>query len=199
MNRSEIKSNAKNSLQGKYGETIKLILAYYGIVIVVALILSALGEGDTVELLTGVISVVISALLYFGYKSFFLKISRGEDAKFNELFKRTDLFLMYIGLSFLTSLFISLWSLLFIIPGIIAFFSYQMIYYIALDNPNMGIMEIIKKSKTMMKGYKWQYFVLVLSFIGWEILSLFTLGILNLWLMPYMEVTFANFYNKIRI
>ena len=73
-----------------------------------------------------------------------------------------------------------------------------MIYYIALDNPNMGIMEIIKKSKTMMKGYKWQYFVLILSFIGWEILSLFTLGILNLWLMPYMEVTFANFYNKIR-
>jgi len=162
------------------------------------LILSALGEGDAVELLTSVISVVISALLYFGYKSFFLKISRGEDVKFNELFKRTDLFLVYIGLSFLTGLFISLWSLLFIIPGIIAFFSYQMIYYIALDNPNMGIMEIIKKSKTMMKGYKWQYFVLILSFIGWEILSLFTLGILNLWLMPYMEVTFANFYNKIR-
>lgn len=98
----------------------------------------------------------------------------------------------------LTSVFTFLWSLLFIIPGIIASLSYSMVYFIALDNLELSALDVIRKSKEMMRGHKGEYFVLGLSFIGWGILGIFTLGILYLWLIPYMQVTMANFYNELK-
>ena len=130
--------------------------------------------------------------------SYFLKVSRNEPVTYKELFSKTNLFWSYLGIALLTSLFIILWSFLFIIPGIIASISYSLIYYIKLDNPELSASEVISKSKEMMNGHKWDYFVLGLSFIGWSILGIFTFGVLYLWLFPYMQVTYANFYNSLK-
>lgn len=199
MSRVELKERAKRSLQGKYSEAVKLLLIYLLISFGFGFMVSFLGlDEDANSLLVDLVGIVINGLLYFGYYSFFLKISRNEEVTYNELFRRTDLFLPCIAIMLLTSIFTFLWSLLFIIPGIIASISYSMVYFVTLDNPDLKAMEVIKKSKEIMNGHKMDYFILILSFIGWIILSVFTFGILMFWLVPYMQVTFANFYNEIK-
>lgn len=98
----------------------------------------------------------------------------------------------------LIGIFIFLWSLLLIIPGIIAAYRYSMAFYILNDNPKMGAMDALRESKKMMVGYKGKLFFLSLSFIGWTILSVLTLGIGFLWLIPYMNTTTANFYQNLK-
>ena len=202
MNRVELKEKAKKSLQGKYGEAIKLFLVFFLISLASSMVIAFLefwGINENISsLLADIISLVISGLLYFGYYSFFLKISRNEEVTWNELFARTDLFLPYIAISLLVGIFTLLWTLLLIIPGIIAAISYSMVYFVALDNPELGAMDVIRKSKELMHGHKMDYFILELSFIGWSIVGIFTLGLLYLWLVPYMKVTMANFYNEIK-
>lgn len=100
--------------------------------------------------------------------------------------------------SFFTTLFTFLWSLLLIVPGIIKSFSYAMAMYIWSENKEMGALEAINKSKKMMDGHKMDYFVLGLSFIGWILLGCITLGIALIYVIPYMETTMANFYNSIK-
>ena len=189
MNRSELKVKAKESLKGHYGEAIKIYLLFFCISLLSSIIINN-------ELLNLIISFVIMGF-YLGYYSFFLKISRNEEVTWKELFNKNNLFFTSIIVSILVGIFTFLWSLLFIIPGIIAAIGYSMVYYVALDNPDLGVMDIIKKSKEIMNGHKMDFFILNFSFIGWSILSIFTLGILTLWLVPYMQVTYANFYNEI--
>ena len=96
---------------------------------------------------------------------------------------------------FLKDLFVSLWSLLFVIPGIIKSYEYRMIPYLLAENPGMDRTEAFAKSKEMMNGEKWNAFVLDLSFIGWVILSIFTLGILAIFYVnPYIYQTDAELY-----
>ena len=95
-------------------------------------------------------------------------------------------------------LFTFLWTLLLIIPGIIAVLSYSMTFYILADDNSIGAMEAIDKSKKMMDGYKWKYFCLGLRFIGWSLLCILTLGIGFLWLLPYMQVSVVKFYDDIK-
>ncbi len=199
--RAELKAMAKESLQGKYGDAI--------VITVLLFIISALIGGATAafttnmseenaEIIESIVELILSGLFTFGYLSFFLKISRNEDVEINELWSKTSMFMTFIAAAILIGLFTTLWTLLLIIPGIIAAYSYQMTLYILLDNPDMNVMDAIKESKRMMKGHKMDYFILQLSFIGWIILGIFTLGILYLWLVPYMSVTMCNFYNNLK-
>ena len=215
MSFSELKNDAKKSLKGKYGDAIIMIIIY-GLIAGVAasiggVIDKALGLqyestitlfDQTVKLsgsgiFTIVFTVIVTALVTFGMNSYFLKVSRDEEVTWKELFGKTNLFGFYIVVTLLMGIFISLWTLLLIIPGIIAEYAYSQVYLVKLDNPELGFMDAIKKSKELMKGYKFKYFLLKLSFIGWVILGLFTFGILYFWLAPYMSVTECNFYNKI--
>jgi len=95
-------------------------------------------------------------------------------------------------------LFIYLCLIIFYIPAMIAQYRYSMSFYILRDNPEIGIHQSIRESSEMMKGYKWKFFLLGLSFIGWGLLCVLTLGIGLLWLMPYMNTTYANFYNELK-
>ncbi|MCU5506971.1 hypothetical protein COA05_17815, partial [Bacillus thuringiensis] len=95
------------------------------------------------------------------------------------------------------NIYIFLWFLLFIIPGIIKSFSYAMTYFIINDHPEYSINQAITESRRMMDGHKMEYFILCLSFIGWFILSCITLGIGFLWLIPYFYTTSAAFYEEI--
>lgn len=99
---------------------------------------------------------------------------------------------------FLVGLFTSLWSLLLIVPGIVKFYAYSMTPYILIDNPELSANQAIILSKKMMKGHKFDLFFLQLSFIGWIFLSIFTLGIGLLWVIPYMMTAQAAFYQDIR-
>ena len=100
---------------------------------------------------------------------------------------------------FLRSIFVFLWSLLFIIPGIIKSYSYRMVPFILTDNPGITATEAITRSRQIMKGNKWRAFVLDLSFLGWYILSALTLGILSIFYVnPYVYATEAELYHSIK-
>ncbi len=119
------------------------------------------------------------------------------EAKLSNIFEYYDIFLKGFVANLLVTIYTVLWTLLFIIPGIIAAFSYSMTFYILADHPEMDANDAIKASKQMMKGHKWELFCLGLSFIGWIILSGFTLGIGYLFLAPYQEQAFYAFYRNI--
>lgn len=203
MTRVELKEKAKESLKGKWGESIKIYLIYLLISFVVGLvegfILGLLNVSEqTSALLTDATSLILSALFMLGMASFYLKIARNEEVTYKELFSKTNMFVATLLVMLLVYVFTFLWSLLFIIPGIIAAISYSQVYYIMLDNPELKTSEVVKMSKEMMKGHKMDYFLLTLSFLGWGILCLLTFGIGFLWLIPYMNVTTVNFYDSIR-
>ncbi len=199
MDRITLKQKAKESLQGKYGEAI-LVVLISGLITGFGSVLYEFGAhlGNVFLILfSELLSFIASGFITFGSLSFYLKVARGEEVEFNELFKKTNLFIPYILISLLTGIFTLLWSFLFIIPGIIAAISYSQTMLIVLENPNIDVMEAIKKSKDLMQGHKMDYFLLNLSFIGWGILGLFTCGILYFWLIPYITVTQMHFYDAL--
>ncbi|MDZ5608548.1 DUF975 family protein [Bacillus pseudomycoides] len=142
----------------------------------------------------------IQGMMHYGYCNFTLRLAKKESTKVGNLFEgfqRNNLF-KSMKLAILQAIYIFLWSLLLVIPGIIKFFSYSMAYYILLENPECTASEAIKKSKEMMKGHKLDLFILWLSFIGWfilgSILGMFTLSLPYLWISPYYTTTVSHFY-----
>lgn len=99
---------------------------------------------------------------------------------------------------FLTGLFVFLWTLLLFIPGVIKSLAYSMVPYILNDYPELSANQAINLSKKMMKGHKLDLFCLILSFVGWSILNIFTVGIGTLWLYPYMYTSMAAFYQDVK-
>lgn len=203
MMRKELKEKAKLNLKNNWGQAISLIVLYglicFGGELVVSIITSIFNLSDNLNsCLTSVSNIIIQSFFLLGTSSFYLKLSRGEEVTYKELFSKTDMFLVTLLALILMGIFETLWALLLIVPGIIAAISYSQTQFILVDNPELDAYDAIKKSKEMMNGHKMDYFVLVLSFAGWGLLSLLTLGIGYLWLIPYMEVTFANFYDSIK-
>ncbi|MBQ4000984.1 MAG: DUF975 family protein [Lachnospiraceae bacterium] len=96
-------------------------------------------------------------------------------------------------------LFVWLWSLLFVIPGIIKSYSYRMVPYIIKDEPDLSAKEVLQRSKELMRGHKWHTFILDLSFLGWIILAVLTLGVLSFfWVDPYIKSTDAALYSVLK-
>lgn len=151
------------------------------------------GPAWFVTILVSLISTVLSA----GFACYCLGIRRGKEMPLSTLFDGFNLAGKIILLEIVTSIFIFLWALLFVIPGIIASYRYRFALYNLLENPDLGIMEAIELSKQQTNGYKWQLFVMDLSFLGWQFLSVCTAGLLLIWLMPYMTLTNIAFYDII--
>ena len=136
--------------------------------------------GDTTEF-----SVIASFYQFFfdgvfavGYSVFMLAFVRLKDINLGYIFDGFEYFLRCLGLTIVMGVFIVLWSLLFVIPGIIAAIRYSQAYYILADDPSKGIFQCIEESKMMMMGNKMKYFTLSLSFLGWIILASIPGGIL---------------------
>lgn len=146
-----------------------------------------------ITILVWLISIVLAA----GFSTYCLAIRRGKEMPLTTLFDGFSIAGKVILLEIVASIFIFLWSLLFIIPGIIAIYRYRFALYNLLENPDLGILEAINLSKEQTYGYKWQLFVLDLSFLGWVILDVFTMGFLGIWLIPYMSLTDIAFYDTI--
>ena len=145
----------------------------------------------------GIVRFIVGGPVKLGYCRFLLKMHDGEDAQVGDLFSRFDRFGDGFCLELLTSLYIMLWSLLFIIPGLVKAYAYAMAPFILEENPNMTPSEAIKASRELMDGHKFDLFCLHWSFFGWALLSVLTLGIGSLWLNPYMNAATAAFYRSI--
>jgi uncharacterized membrane protein len=113
------------------------------------------------------------------------------------IYKEVKKSLKLIDASILQVIFIFLWSLLLIIPGFIKSISYSQMFFLLRDHLEYTVLEAISESKKRMKGLKWKYFLMNLSFIGWVILCMFTVGIGLLWLIPYIGPTAAAFNNEL--
>ena len=138
--------------------------------------------------------------LEFGFMLCFLRLIRGEDSS-EMVGDQFNVFSKYgrtLGTSLLMTLYILLWCLLFVIPGIIMSYAYAMTPYIMNDRPDLDASDCIHESRVMMKGYKCKLFCLDLSFIGWALLCILTLGIGLLWLQPYIEASHAKFYEELK-
>jgi len=191
---------AKESLRGKWGLAIGTFLVYTLVVGGLQFnysFYSNLYGANMFASMGGLVGLILGGPLTLGLTFFSLAISRNEEARFEQVFDGFRYFGTALGAYLLMGIFVLLWSLLLIIPGIIAALSYAMTFYIIADNPSIEVMDAIDKSKKMMYGYKWKFFCLQLRFLGWALLCLLTLGIGFLWLMPYMKVSFAKFYDDI--
>lgn len=140
---------------------------------------------------------VIGSVVKVGYAKFNLNLVDRVDASFDNLFAYFSNWKTTAAARFLTGMYVFLWMLLLIIPGIIASYSYAMTEYILADHPELSASEAISRSKEMMEGNRWRLFCLEFSFIGWSILCALTLGIGYLWLTPYKEAAKAAFYREI--
>ena len=127
----------------------------------------------------------------------FFYLNTKENAKLSELLYafKDRRYIKSVKVSFLLNLYIALWSLLLIIPGIIKLYEYRMVGYIIADTPELTASECIQKSREMMKGQKWNAFVLDLSFILWFAVTAVTCGIAGVfYVMPYINATNAELY-----
>ncbi len=191
-----LRALGRDALSGKWQLGVLGTLLYMALTIIPVMILDALfGSANDPSAISTLYSILISGPMTLGYAMFTISIFRNRETSPAEVFYGFERFGKALGLYIVMSIFIFLWSLLLIVPGIIAAFRYSMSFYILADNPNMGIMEALAESKRMMQGNKWKLFCLYLSFIGWALLCILTLGIGILWLMPYAEVTLIAFYD----
>ena len=153
-----------------------------------------------IELKDGLIALVpflLGGVLQLGYARFLLKQHDGKTLDFNDLFSQFDRFGTGFAQDFLRTLYTFLWSLLLIVPGIIAALSYAMTPFILEEHPELTASEAIARSKTLMDGHKMDLFILNLTFLGWDILCALTANIGNLFLNPYKNAAYAVFYREI--
>lgn len=182
---SEIKNIALDHLRGNWGGP---ILATFVFTILSTLTRSLL------------LSIFIGGPIAYGLKLAFLAFVRDEkNDMLSRMFRGFDDYGRALGLSFMVKLYTFLWTLLFIIPGIVKSYSYAMTFYISEDHKDYNVDQCIEASRAMMDGYKWKLFLLHLGFIGWALLALvFTFGIGFLWLKPYIRASEAVFYEELK-
>lgn len=203
---SDLKGEALDSLEGKWGLAvgatllISVLIMAFNFIIDFSFTQAFSWEDTKNSTIVDIITTFMVGPLTLGGYYLALHIIREKDARIGHIFrwftegsKFIKSFLLYI----VVNIYIFLWCLLFIIPGIIKSFSYAMAYFIINDHPEYSINQAITESRRMMDGHKMEYFILCLSFIGWFILSCITLGIGFLWLIPYFYTTSAAFYEEI--
>ena len=149
-------------------------------------------------LIVAVAYAFLGSIVGVGYSQFNLDlVDRKKAPEIGTLFGHFRNWKTAVAAGFLRGLYVILWSLLFVIPGIVAGYSYAMTNYILAEHPELTASEAIDKSKQMMYGNRGRLFCLQLSFIGWDLLCILTLGIGNLWLIPYKQAAEAAFYREV--
>jgi uncharacterized membrane protein len=179
---------AREALKGRWGQAIGTFLVYN-------LIMGAFGAWRNEG---GIIALLIAGPMMLGAAGYSLAISRGEESRLEMIFDGFRHFGNALATYLLMLLYIILWLLLLIVPGIIAALSYSMVFYIFADDKSLKPGELLRASKKMMDGYKEKLFYLCLRFLLLALLCILTLGIGFLWLVPYVHVTMAKFYEDIK-
>lgn len=143
-----------------------------------------------------VFALIIGSVVSLGYAEFNLDLVDGFTPKIKTLFSHFHQIKTSVCASLLVFVKVFFGMFLFIIPGIIAAYRYSMVYYIIAENPGITAKEALERSKELMRYNKWKFFCLELSFIGWDLLEIITLGIAAFWVEPYRYASHAAFYRE---
>ena len=182
MDRVQLKANAKQQIQGNIG------------ILFVCLLITSVLSG----LIPGLTTLIVGPPLTLGLTMIFLGLTRDESPEINTLFSGFSYMGPAILLNIMIAIFTCLWSLLFVIPGIIKAISYSMAYFVLADNPELSAKEALDESKRITSGHIGDLFVLYLSFIPWVLLGAITCGLALIYVVPYMQTTMANYYLELK-
>jgi len=178
MDRVQLKAIAKQQIQGNIG------------ILFVCLLITSV--------LSGLTTLIVGPPLTLGLTMIFLGLTRDESPEINTLFSGFSYMGPAILLNIMIAVFTCLWSLLFVIPGIIKAISYSMAYFVLADNPELSAKEALDESKRITSGHIGDLFVLYLSFIPWVLLGAITCGLALIYVVPYMQTTMANYYLELK-
>lgn len=188
MDNRDIMAFARARLRGNWGVAAATFLVY----LVVTFLISAI---PAVGWLAG---FLIAGPLLVGLHIFSLAVARSREHGTGQLFEGFMPFANGLVAYLLATVFIFLWALLLIVPGIMAAFSYAMTFFILADNRELDGLEAIRRSRAMMYGHRWRLCCLVGRFLGWTLLGMITFGIGFVWVGPYFMVSVARFYEELR-
>ena len=222
LERAQLKAQARESMRGRTPSTYLVALVFILILTVLEVLGTkmqfpgiALGELFSIQteaqaqrvmtaylsepsVLGQLLSIalrIMDMMINVGFMSYCLCVSRGREAGFDELFAAFGNFLRLLLLQILVGLLVSLWSLLLIVPGIIAAYRYSLAVYIQLDDPDKSPIDCMRESRELTKGWKGQLFLMDLSFLGWFILA--CIPFVGIYVWPYYYTTKANAYRVI--
>lgn len=203
----EYKNAALAALKGHWAPAVVCTIVYMLLAIVPSLTLQLIDPAKVADgvfwtvyaLVMGFMFLVLMPLQVGFYNAHKDLLANGDDSLTSNMFR--------IGFgrwghnvwgTLLMGIFIFLWSLLLFIPGLVKSFAYMLTPFILVDNPELSANEAINLSQKMMKGHKFDLFFLELSFLGWILLGILTLGIGYFWLMPYIYASVAAFYQDVK-
>ena len=192
MDRKQLKAQAKEQIKGKLGVLIAVTLVI-GAITAAASFLANLIPGVGLA-----VSIIVTPAFALSTIRIYLMVVRGGTPEVKNCFDGFDDFFSAFKVTLLVGIYTFLWSLLFIIPGIVKGYSYSMAMYVLADNKGKSARECIAESKAMMEGHKMELFVLDLSFIGWYLLCCLTCGLASLYVVPLLNATHANVYETIK-
>ena len=216
MNASELRQKAWNSLKGNYWNAVLMafLAAIFGALIVngatfdldfkeevptilqslpkivARILIAVIGTFSAISL----VHLILGGVVQLGYAQYLLKQQDREVSATKDLFSQFDRFKDGFLQLFLRKLFVALWSLLLVIPGIYKSFAYSMTPFLMAEDPTLTAREAMRLSEQKMDGHKWELFCLELSFIGWVLLAGITFGVGGIFLAPYMNAAYAAFY-----
>lgn len=185
---AQIRAIARGSLSGSWAKGVIVGLIYSVIA----------GLVSSIPYIGWIGAILLAGPLILGVYMFFVRLGRGEQPSVATMFDGFNRFVPAFQLYVLIQVFVLLWSLLLIIPGIIASLRYSQAFFIMQDDPHISATDALNASKEMMIGHKGRLFVLHLSFIGWALLCVLTFGIGFLWLYPYILASQAAFYQDLK-
>ena len=188
LDNKSIRAEARNRLSGNWGQPIGVFAIYLLITVVL----------QNIPFIGPIALIFITGPLALGLAIYFLNFLKNEESNLNQLFEGFKNYGGVLVTYLLYSIYILLWTLLFIIPGIIAQMKYSQVWFIMAEDSEISGNDALMKSKKMMDGFKMQYFLLALSFFGWILLAMLTCGIGLLWVIPYMQTSYAKFYEALK-
>lgn len=204
--RSALRQHARNTLRGRELQPILAVLILFAAIWAIQ---DCARSFDAVFESIGVlVAFFVMPNLCYGFNVGMLRLAAGRESTVKEMFGAgfTERYGRVLAQALLTTIYVLLWSLLLLIPGIVKAYSYALTYYIAEEHPELAPDTCIERSMAMMRGHKWELFMLHLSFLGWWlvafILGVFTFGIGlivgMLWLIPWMKMAEVQFYEQLK-
>lgn len=189
MTRLELKTLSKSQINGS-------LLTLFFCSLIITIINRILIE--TTMIVGPVIALILMPGFLLGMSNIYINLTSGIKPKIEDTFSGFKNSFKAWALSFLIGVFIALWSLLLIIPGIVKSISYSMSFYILSENPNIPVNEALNKSKALMEGHKMEFLVLQFSFFWWIVLTFITFGFMSIYVTPYIIATNTNFYKSLK-
>lgn len=171
IDRKGMKTEVQEMLSGAQVSPRAITALYCGLLLVLNMVSAFAGDTGFLSTFVTILTSLLNVILGAGFAMYCMAIRRSERAEYITLFDGFSFVGKLIGLTIVTALFIWLWSMLFIIPGIIAAYRYRFAPYNLYENPGIGVMEALEMSKRQTMGYKGQLFALGLSYLGWTLLA----------------------------